>query len=53
MSLIHNILIFIFLFLFQQILTSPKEEYKCGPPGQNLKVGDEIILCIHILKENN
>ena len=50
MAILHNILIFTFLFL--QTLSSPKEDYKCGPPGQNLKVGDLVILCIHILKEN-
>ena len=50
MAILHNILIFTFLFL--QTLSSPKEDYKCGLPGQNLKVGDLVILCIHILKEN-
>ena len=50
MAILHNILIFTFLFL--QTLSSPKEDYKCGQPGQNLKVGDLVILCIHILKEN-
>ena len=50
MAILHNILIFTFLFL--QTLSSPKEDYKCGLPGQNLKVGDDVILCIHILKEN-
>ena len=50
MSILHNI--FILIFLFPKILNSPKEDYKCGSPEHNLKVGDNIILCIHLLKEN-
>ena len=53
MSLLPNIFtIIFFLNYIPKILTVPKEDYKCQPPKHNLNVGDEIILCIHILKEN-
>ena len=52
MSILHNIFIFIFLFNYIPEILSQKEEYKCDLPRHDLKVADEIILCIHILKEN-
>ena len=53
MSLLPNIFTIIFLLNYiPNILTVPKEDYKCEPPKHNLIVGDKIILCIHILKEN-
>ena len=52
MSILNNIFIFIFLFNYIPEILSQKEEYKCALTRHNLKVGEEIILCIHILKEN-
>ena len=28
---------------------NPLQKYKCTSPNHNLKVGDEVILCIHII----
>ena len=53
MSLLPNIFtIIFFLNYIPNILTVPKEDYKCESPKHNLNVGDKVILCIHILKEN-
>ena len=53
MSIIPNIFtILFFLNYIPKIITVPKEDYKCEPPKHNLNVGDDVILCIHILKEN-
>jgi hypothetical protein len=53
MSILHKIFTFFFILNYiPKIIKSQSVEYKCGELSKNLKVGDEVILCIHILKEN-
>ena len=53
MSILHYIFTFLFLFNYiPKIIKAQKVEYKCGTSFHNLHVGDEVILCLHILKEN-
>ena len=43
---------FIFLFFIKLIL-SEKQDFKCGPLTNKLKIGDEVILCIHVLNSQH
>ena len=44
----------IFSFLIIYLKTESLDDFKCFEPTSNkLKVGEDIILCIHILKNNN
>ena len=47
--------LFLYIFLFHYIplvASQPKKKYECGTNAHNLKVGENVILCIHILPEN-
>ena len=53
MPIVHKIFTFFFILNYiPKIIKSQSVEYKCGELSKNLKLGDEVILCIHILKEN-
>ena len=50
-----NFKMFLYVFLFYYIplvYSQPNQKYKCRPIVHNLKVGDVVTLCIHILSEN-
>ena len=39
--------------LFVNIKTQPSNDYKCfDPTSDKLKVGEDVILCIHIIEDN-
>ena len=35
-----------------QQVQNPLQKFKCTSPNHNLKVGDEVILCIHIIRSD-
>ena len=42
-----------FFYLISFVKTQQTNNtYECGPKAHNLKVGDDVILCIHILSQN-
>ena len=53
MTKIFKMFLYIFLFYYIPLVYSqPNQKYKCGSIVDNLKVGDVVTLCIHILSEN-
>ena len=45
-------IIFTSLFIFNIIplvISNQEQIYECGGKAQNLKIGDEVFLCIHII----
>ena len=47
-------ILYILSFLILYIKTDPSEEFRCVDNISNkLKVGEEVILCIHIITKNN
>ena len=43
---------FIFLYFIKLIL-GEKQDFKCGPLTNKLKIGDKVILCIHVLNSQH
>ena len=39
-------------YVNSQQVQNPLQKFKCTSPNHNLKVGDEVILCIHIIQSN-
>ena len=53
MTKIFKMFLYIFLFYYIPLVYSqPNQKYKCGHIVHNLKVGEVVTLCIHILSEN-
>ena len=54
MAKFFKLFLYIFLFNYIPLIASqPNKKYECGRPNShNLKVGDNVILCIHVLPEN-
>ena len=55
MKMSKNFISFIlqFFYLISFVKTQQTSNtYECGPKAHNLKVGDDVILCIHILSQN-
>ena len=50
MSKFYNLFIPLFFLNFLPIISY--QDYKCGEPIKNIKVGQDVILCIHILSKN-
>ena len=40
-------------FVYSQGPSNPNQKFKCSTTAHDLKVGDEVILCIHILTPEN
>ena len=39
-------------FVYSQGHSNPNQKFKCSTTAHDLKVGDEVILCIHIIPKN-
>ena len=50
MSKFYNLFIPLFFLNFLPIISY--QDYKCGETIKNIKVGQDVILCIHILSKN-
>ena len=44
---------FFLLLFFIKFILSEKQDFKCGPLTNGLKIGDEVILCIHVLNSQH
>ena len=39
-------------FVYSQGHSNPNQKFKCSTTAHDLKVGDEVILCMHIIPNN-
>ena len=39
-------------FVYSQGPSNPNQKFKCSTTAHDLKVGDEVILCIHIIQSD-
>ena len=53
MKKIFKLFLYIFFsYYIPLVYSQPDQKYKCGPIVLNLKVGDVVTLCIHLLSDN-
>ena len=53
MKKIFKLFLYIFFsYYIPLVYSQPDQKYKCGPIVHNLKVGDVVTLCIHLLSDN-
>jgi len=51
--LIYIFFIFNYIpFVYSQESSNPNQKFRCSTTAHDLKVGDEVILCIHIIPKN-
>ena len=51
--LIYIFFIFNYIpFVYSQESSNPNQKFRCSTTAHDLKVGDEVILCIHIIPDN-